>query len=645
MSTLKIDDYLRSKNLKVKYASGNNQAYTHCPFHKEANNKRGRLYVSLQEENYGAFICFVCGEKGGTKKLLDYWGDGDLLADAPDVEHSETLREIFEAATDYYHARLSENPEALKYLQKERGLTEETIAHFRLGWADGNLHRDLRSQFEPRHLKKTSLMHVDDGHYKDFFYECITIPYMVAGNAVSLRGKYLGGKYKGLPGDKGRLFNSDVLWTAEEAQVHEGEFDAMLAQQFGLDAVGVPGANIWKDEWTAYFADMKRVWVVFDPDPAGAEGANKIREKLGSKVRVVELPAENAAPADSDFTHYIVDEGHQLEDFKALKDRASGGLLLTIHDAYQESVELSNTPAIPLGFEGIDMMMDPPGIQLGQLAVVLAGTGVGKSVFIMNIMERVRRKLPDTKILLLSLELTKAQCFNVQRRIHSFYEMELDEDQQIGKTLDFWTPDKFRIIDKNRVSEGELRSALDDFEYSVGQKPDLVLLDYLGYYARSFKGEAYERSTAAIMGLKEIAKDYRVPIITPHQVNRGTDRGDEPDITKARDSGAIEESSDFVFTLWSSDTKVGTKPEDRTGLVNVRIGKSRNGGAGHRTPLQFAPLSLTLLPLEDPQKQMAKNEVEYHYQRYMSWQQAMQEHCKLASQRPDLYVPDDLEDF
>ena len=134
----------------------------------------------------------------------------------------------------------------------------------------------------------------------------------------------------------------------------------------------------------------------------------------------------------------------------------------------------------------------------------------------------------------------------------------------------------------------------------MGTKPDMVFVDYLGYWARSYKGDAYERTSAAVMALKAIAKEYRVPILTPHQVNRGNQAGTEVGLNDARDSGAVEETADFLLSLASSDQK-NMQNDQRNGETMMKILKSRHGGVGTPIKVIFAPQSLAMVPREEVQ--------------------------------------------
>jgi DNA primase len=69
----------------------------------------------------------------------------------------------------------------------------------------------------------------------------------------------------------------------------EGEFDTMMACQSGVTAVGVSGANNWKDWYSRAFTDYRRVVILTDGDSAGREMGKRISQQIDTAV-VVSMP-------------------------------------------------------------------------------------------------------------------------------------------------------------------------------------------------------------------------------------------------------------------------------------------------------------------------------------------------------------------
>lgn len=621
--------YLNSKSLTMKRASGS-EVNVPCFFHGEDPQKRGRLYVNVDPdaEIPGLFFCQVCGEKGSLVSLKRHFGD----ATSETEDTSQVRLEILQAAAGFYHSQLGDYDDAFMFLRgPERMLETDTIVDHELGYAgDRNelLHFLKDAGFPTQDILNTGLvLKTDAGKFVDSLKNRITIPYRVAGNVVSIRGRawpFEEGtktpKYKTCGGNITRLFNSDVTWNADEVVVCEGEFDALIMGQLGFNAVGVPGARIWQDSWDGYVSNVRRLWLVFDRDKAGEDGAQKLVDRFGVKVKRVHLSPEGTK---KDPTTWVAEGGTAEQFADLMKEALAGGLLVTVDEAMEEHASVQGLLGVKFGMENLDLMIEP-GLLPAQVMVVLAKAGTGKTLFLLNTMHRMTMVPGQQKLrfLFVSLEQTRGEWFERARRIHRFYNL----DSTDADALNFWR-ERLLLVDKNRLTEADFHSILDDYEYRVGQLPDVVFLDYLGYWAQAFKGDRYERVSDAIMSLKSVAKDRRISIISPHQVSRVARYGEEPDADAARDAGVVEETADFLFTLWSPDAQLGRAEEEKGGLVNMRIGKSRHGGRGTKVVFQFAPISLALVPVGEPKTaQRARDELEFERLWHDKWEQAVYRH-------------------
>jgi replicative DNA helicase len=168
----------------------------------------------------------------------------------------------------------------------------------------------------------------------------------------------------------------------------------------------------------------------------------------------------------------------------------------------------------------------------------------------------------------------------------------------------------------------------DDYEDQMGHLPDLVAVDYLGYWAQGIKGkDRYEQVGNAVMALKGIAKDRKIAMIAPHQVNRSAEFGGELSIDQARDSGAVEETADFALGMWAPDTMKGVASSDMSGELVLKIGKTRHGGKHQEMRLQFGQMTLTYVPVEEHKHvHMLKNELKWAEDPLLTWQDAIHAH-------------------
>ncbi|MBN9615553.1 MAG: DNA primase [Acidobacteriales bacterium 59-55] len=303
----------------VKLRKTGAQNYTGlCPFHKE---KTGSFSVNA---NHGYFYCFGCHEKGDVftfvMKLENISFPEAIRVVAakcgiplpkrefssPEEAREAGLRrqliDIHEAATQYFEANLK-SPEAARareYLTG-RGVTVETIARFRIGYApdDFNDMRDrLRPHFSEEAMRASGLFsskeQADGGHGPLYarFRKRITFPIAnEQGKTIAFTARALdsdeksGPKYMNSP-ETALYTKGQVLFNLDKAKADMRTHDFALLVEGQMDCISVYMAgvhNVLATSGTA-FTEMqvrllsrftKRVVVNFDPDTAGANAAEK----------------------------------------------------------------------------------------------------------------------------------------------------------------------------------------------------------------------------------------------------------------------------------------------------------------------------------------------------------------------------------
>ena len=187
-----------------------------------------------------------------------------------------------ESKADYYHAQMTD-----RSYWYEQGLTDETIDRFKLGYAPAC----------PTYPDSPSW----------------TIPIFYQGKLYNIRHRLVrpngSGKYRPeMAGLSAAVFNADVLDSGDWMIVLvEGEIKTCVLTQAGFSAVGIPGANSFKDKWLKLFKPDSVVYVALDP--GADEQAREIGQALkagGIEARVCSLPCKpddfltlyNGTPAD-----------------------------------------------------------------------------------------------------------------------------------------------------------------------------------------------------------------------------------------------------------------------------------------------------------------------------------------------------------
>jgi archaellum biogenesis ATPase FlaH len=633
--------YLASKGLHGRAAAGGREMTYPCFFDcdEPRDSKKRKLYL---EVSTGFYHCKVCLASGGSYLLQQHFGDSP---DNTSTNEPFLRRQLLDAATQVGQTMLANNDEVLLYLAGERGLTYETVTERRLGFVAGgwSLTGDLPEHTSDQ-LKSTGLVYRDGPKAgKDFFYRHILIPYLARGHTIQLRGRIwgetTGGKYMTGPGEPVRLYNADSLDGADEVIVAEGEFDAMILSQAlaaspedrarRIAVIALPGTNSVPEEFDAVLSEAKRIYLGLDSDEPGLRAAETLKERIGPRARVLTLPSYEGRKCDwtefllpgpdtdsTDPRLEVVDlkgdwvsrhpySGHDWRDVLRLLSSASGKRIFSIAEAGEafRSARAAND-GFRTGFRELDGILKP-GLLPGQVLVALAKTGAGKTVWLCNLAYNMRKH----KILFVSLEMTREEVYERMRRIYLFHHRHAT-DYEVERGLA-----NVYICDENRLGERDLANLISEFTVEADGPPEIVFVDYLGYFARAAAGSSqYEKVTNAVMGLKGIAKAGRFAIITPHQVNRGAKEGKPIELDDARDSGAVEETADFLLALFRPDDALNENESTQTstGKVRCSILKSRHGGKGRVLSFQMDMLTLAMVDDNTRESRWAVEHNEMH---------------------------------
>lgn len=598
-----LSSYLVSKGLQVHRASGS-EVTVHCPWCPDGDPKgKGKLYLNTESWLYS---CKRCTAAGNRKTLLEHFGDVD---EVKSVGVDPMLRrKILSEAAQLAHEMLIANKGKYQYLL-DRGLTDEIIIEAKLGYVPKNV--GLSEMIPMRDELKGYVALIESGLVtpsgRETFNDCITIPYFSHGSVVQIRAKFLDGKYQTAGGDTVRLYGSDDLFGADRVLFTEGEFDRLAVKcalaaappserafTEGLAVVGLPGAGSWPEGLIDMLDGATKVFIGLDPDDTGKKFANKLKDEVGQRARIVELPEGEP----TDWTDYLLPyvaakphSGHGWADIRNLMVEAdlAGKQMFSIVDiATKWSRAQSESPGLKLGWPSLDAVIRP-GLKPGQVMVPLAMTGTGKTVWLSNIAHNLRAR----HVLYVSLEMTATEVYEHLRRIHRFHFPKATREELMHDHA------RLAVTERNRIARGDLGDLVHEYQDTWGATPDVLIVDYLQYYARGFRGTQYERVTDAIMETKAVAKEEHVPIIIPSQVNRGAERGKPLLLQDSRDSGAVEETADYIPSLYRPDqVEDRSKPDEQlpqTGAFHIRWLKSRHGGAGKTNQLKLSNLSLAIV--------------------------------------------------
>lgn len=278
------------------------------------------------------------------------------------------------------------------------------------------------------------------------------------------------------------------------------------------------------------------------------------------------------------------------------KDTSSGELLSVrndVQDFIQRCDEIyKNKDAfkgIQTGFKRFDKVTN--GLQKGDLIVLAARPGCGKSSLALNIVESAAKQGKICAVF--SLEMPRSQL--VQRLVcgigsismSKFSGSERLNPADFSKLLtaaDLLSKLKIYIDDSSLNTPAKMMSKCRSLKMKEGL--DLIVVDYIQLMQSDDKRvENRQQDVSSITrNLKIMAKELNVPIIALSQMNRLFDRDKDrkPMLSDLRESGAIEQDADMVLFI----NKAADTAGDDVLPVELMIAKHRNGETAD-IPLNF----------------------------------------------------------
>ena len=296
-----------------------------CPFH---NEKTPSFSVTPGKQMY---YCFGCGAGGNVYNfIMEYenYTFGEALkhladragVELPKIEYSREVREkaeqraelleINKQAAQYYYYQLRTEGGKIGYQYLSgRGLSEETMRKFGLGYSDkfgGGLYKFLKSKgYSDERLRESGLFNVDERHgMYDKFWNRVIFPIMDVNNRViGFGGRVMGDgkpKYLNSPEtkifDKSRnLYGLNIARTTRKKYLIlcEGYMDVISMHQAGFtNAVASLGTALTSGHASLLKRYTQEVLLLYDSDEAGIRAALRgipILRDAGVSSRVVNL--------------------------------------------------------------------------------------------------------------------------------------------------------------------------------------------------------------------------------------------------------------------------------------------------------------------------------------------------------------------
>ena len=309
-----------------------------------------------------------------------------------------------------------------------------------------------------------------------------------------------------------------------------------------------------------------------------------LRRLVDAGTRVVQLGYDGAEDAEIENVLdraqqevFAVAQKQQTEDYHALGDLLSD----TIDELTALQQEEGIESGVPTGFIDLDRLTN--GLHAGQMIIIAARPGVGKSTLAMDMMRSCSLEHGKTSVIF-SLEMSASEI--VTRLLAAEAEVKLadmrggrvsSEDwAKLTDTLNKVQDAPLYIDDSPNLTLMEIRAKARRLKQQHGL--DLIVLDYLQLMSSGKKVESRQQEVSEFSrSLKLLAKELEVPLIAISQLNRGPEaRNDKkPQLADLRESGSLEQDADMVMLLYRPDSQ--DRDNERAGEADINLAKHRGG--------------------------------------------------------------------
>jgi DNA primase catalytic core len=285
-----------------------------CPFHKEKApsftvNPKTNLYHCFGCNAGGDVIGFICKkdnisfreavEKLQGRKVEPRPQKPEKKAKSPAPESSINRTHLLNRVVAFYHKTFCEDPRAREYL-RTRGIADNAIfADFTIGYSNGTLLNTIPDEGDIREALKDIGILNERGN--EMFYGCAVFPIFDENkDAVGLYGRRITDGETAhfyLPGPRRGVFNFQAAKRSKSIILTEKIIDALTLYNAGFkDVIPCYGVNGFTQDLLDLLirSQVKEVYICFDLDDAGKEGAAKIAAQLKEKgitPYIVQLPA------------------------------------------------------------------------------------------------------------------------------------------------------------------------------------------------------------------------------------------------------------------------------------------------------------------------------------------------------------------
>jgi replicative DNA helicase len=255
--------------------------------------------------------------------------------------------------------------------------------------------------------------------------------------------------------------------------------------------------------------------------------------------------------------------------------------------------------SVPTPWENLNKLLTGGGFMPGQLVVIGALPGLGKSAAA----AMIARFAGEQGVIVFSLEMSEREIW--LRMIASHAKVPL---KPLSEGVTFEDEDARHRIAAAGSALSKMALRIDDWSGSTVQAivaevkrvkpmPKLVIVDYLQLlYPLRKRSNRVEEIGEISRALKLAASELKLPFVVLSQLNRETARNKrEPELHDLRESGSIEQDANTVMFLHASQDELREAiAHRRANEIELIIRKQRNGATG-KVKLVFTPSTMRIV--------------------------------------------------
>ena len=239
------------------------------------------------------------------------------------------------------------------------------------------------------------------------------------------------------------------------------------------------------------------------------------------------------------------------------------------HDYIQDSDERYDfyhrkEEKIPFDIEYLNKITKG-GLPNKTLNIALAGTGVGKSLFMCHVASSVL--LEGRNVLYITMEMAEEKIAEridanlLDIPIQQLSDPLLSKEKYSSKLLQLKQKTQGKLIIKEYPTAsahvGHFKALLNELSMKKGFSPDIIFVDYLNICASArYKGtivNSYTYVKAIAEELRGLAVEFNLPIVSATQTTRAGFGSSDPDLTDTSESFGLPATADLMFALISNE--------------------------------------------------------------------------------------------